>query len=231
MKSKGRIRPQKSPVQRFDERRDELQKTGPNPVLQLQAKAGNRAISRLVAQRDLQAGEPSLVEQPAAESPSPADRGYIVEGAQPPSRAGGKRLPIQLRAEMEQTFSARFDNVKVHENAKMAEVLQSKAFTFGNDIYFQAGRYQPNSGSGRQILAHELTHVMQQRSGRVRAPEGDGMPVNTDRALESEAERDGRHAAWRVPVKVKGSRNTVRRPVDMTAQAHGHPPLRSSSAE
>lgn len=200
-------------------------------VLQLQASAGNRAVRGLVAQRDLLAGEPVPGTQIAAESPSPQDRGYVVVGAPPPTRVGGKGLPVQLQSEMEQTFGAGFDNVMIHENEDMSEELQSQAFTVGNDIYFQAGRYQPYSGSGRQVLAHELTHVMQQRSGRVRAPRGNGVPVNTDRALEAEAERDGRHAAWRLPVHVKGSGKAVRKPVDMAAQAHRQPPLRSSPAE
>ncbi len=199
--------------------------------MQLQAAAGNRAVRGLIAQRDLEAGEPVPEQQPLADAPSPQDRGYVMEGIVPPSRVGGKRLPVQLRKEMEQSFSAGFDNVRIHENEELAEHLHSQAFTMGNDIFFKGGRYQPHSGSGRQVVAHELTHVMQQRAGRVRAPEGDGMPVSTDDALEAEADRDGRHAAWRMPVKVKGARNVVRKPAQVTAQASkAQSPRRASSS-
>lgn len=232
-KRRGRAR--RTPVQVEGERRYDTGKDAAvNPVLQLQASAGNRAVRGLLAQLDLQAGEPQPEQLPGAESASPSERGFVVD-APAPSQEGGKRLPTQLLGEMERTFNARFSNVRVHEGEQIAGDLGARAVTIGNSIHFAAGGYQPHSGSGREVIAHELTHVVQQRAAKVRVPEGDGLPVNTDMRLENEAKTVGRHAAWRLPVKVRGARDVVRRPVDMTVQAENgrqaQPPLRSSPAE
>ncbi len=136
---------------------------------------------------------------------------------------------------MERSFGTGLDNVKVHENEDLARDIGARAVTVGNDIYFDAGSYQPHSGSGKQVIAHELTHVIQQRAGRVSAMDHanrPGLSVNTDQALENEADRGGRHAAWRLPVNLKGSGRPVTRPVNVTAQADSaQPPLRFSPAE
>lgn len=219
MNKKGRARARRKPVQSPALNRAAEQSASlSNSVLQLQAAAGNRAVRGLVAQLDLLAGDPHPGQQVGAESPTPDERGYLI-AASPPSRTGGKRLPAQLRAEMESSFGAGFSNVKVHENQKIAKDLNAQAITVGNDIYFAPGRFQSHSGGGRQVIAHELTHVVQQRSARVKAPQGEGLPVNTDGTLENEARRLGRHASWRLPVKVRGAKDIVRRPIEITAQA------------
>lgn len=82
----------------------------------------------------------------------------------------GESLPAETRGLMENKMGADFGNVRVHHGAAAAGLsssIQAKAFTYGNDIYFNNGEYAPESGSGRHLLAHELTHVMQQNSGRV----------------------------------------------------------------
>ena len=68
--------------------------------------------------------------------------------------------------------------------------MQAKAYTVGNEVVFNRGAYQPDSDAGRHTLAHELTHVVQQRSGPVDGtPTGDGVAVSDpgDR-FEREAE-------------------------------------------
>ena len=60
-----------------------------------------------------------------------------------------------------------FGQVRVHTDARAAEsarALGAEAFTFGRDIVFGAGRYQPSTGAGRHLLAHELAHYVQQRT-------------------------------------------------------------------
>jgi hypothetical protein len=62
---------------------------------------------------------------------------------------------------MSSRFATDFSNVKIHtdgEAVQMNRELNAKAFTTGNDIYFSEGQYQPNSDSGKHLLAHELTH-------------------------------------------------------------------------
>jgi Domain of unknown function (DUF4157) len=82
------------------------------------------------------------------------------------SRGGGTGLPVGVRTFMEQRFGADFGAVRVHSDAHadgLNREIGAEAFTTGADIYFRAGRYAPTSGDGRRLIAHELTHVVQQR--------------------------------------------------------------------
>lgn len=86
-------------------------------------------------------------------------------------RGGGAPLPAAERAFFEPRFGRDFSQVRVHTDARAAEAaraVNAKAFTLGDDIAFGAGQFQPNSGDGRRLLAHELTHTVQQRQGAVR---------------------------------------------------------------
>jgi hypothetical protein len=76
-------------------------------------------------------------------------------------------------------------------------MIGALAFTHGHDIYFAPGQYQPDTLQGRQLIAHELSHVIQQRAGRVPSPalESGKVAVVQDQHLEAEAERLGRGAA------------------------------------
>lgn len=81
------------------------------------------------------------------------------------SKGGGSFLPEQTRGPMEQFFSKDFSQVKVHtggDAVQMSRDIQAKAFTHGNDIYFNEGQYAPESDTGKHLLAHELTHTVQQ---------------------------------------------------------------------
>ncbi len=81
------------------------------------------------------------------------------------SRGTGSLMNSDIRAEMEQGFGADFSAVKVHTNStavQMNKDLGAQAFTSGNDVYFNEGKYVPNSQSGKRLLAHELTHTVQQ---------------------------------------------------------------------
>lgn len=80
----------------------------------------------------------------------------------------GQPLKPQTRSFMEYRFGVDFSNVRVHVGAKASEAadaLNAQAFTVGRNIFFGAEKYQPMSSSGRQLLGHELTHVVQQGSG------------------------------------------------------------------
>jgi hypothetical protein len=84
-----------------------------------------------------------------------------------PSR--GQPLPEATRAYMEPRFGVDFGQVRVHTDnaaAESARGVDAVAFTVGRDIVFGAGRYAPESEPGRRLLAHELTHVIQQGAAR-----------------------------------------------------------------
>jgi len=114
------------------------------------------------------------------------------------ARGGGQPLPSALQAKMEAAFGTDFFDVRIHEGPQAARI-GALAFTIGNCIYFAAGRYQPETPQGQQILGHELAHVVQQRQGRVRIPTGTGLAVVHDHALEAEADRMGQRAAAITP--------------------------------
>lgn len=81
------------------------------------------------------------------------------------TKGQGNQLPEQTRNFMERRMNADFSNVRVHKDAdavQMSEELNAHAFTVGNDIYFNEGKYAPESREGQRLLAHELTHTMQQ---------------------------------------------------------------------
>lgn len=83
------------------------------------------------------------------------------------SMAGGSPLPPGVRGFMEPRFRADFSNVKVHTGEKAARLsagLNAQAFTVGNHVFFGRDRFRPESGEGRELIAHELTHTIQQGS-------------------------------------------------------------------
>ena len=91
-----------------------------------------------------------------------------IESAIRHARGGGRSMPGALRAEMERAFGADFTGVRVHTGTmpdRLNRYLGSAAFTTGNDIFFRKGYYRPANDQGQEILAHELTHVIQQGHG------------------------------------------------------------------
>jgi Domain of unknown function (DUF4157) len=87
------------------------------------------------------------------------------------SHSEGAPLPGSVRAFMEPRFGTDFSLVRIHTDepaAALSERYRAQAFTVGRDIYFGRGHFQPGTGSGRELIAHELTHTIQQ--GAVVAP-------------------------------------------------------------
>lgn len=112
-----------------------------------------------------------------------------------PSDGGGKAMPVAVQAKMEGAFGMDFSAVRIHEGPR-SQALGARAFTQGTDIHFAPGEYQPESQSGQQLLGHELTHVVQQSQGRVKATrQANGGAVNDDAGLEAEADVMGDRAA------------------------------------
>jgi len=81
------------------------------------------------------------------------------------SGKGGKSLPEATNQDMSQFFGADFNHVRIHTDSRASEMnkqLNARAFTYGADIYFNEGQYNPSSSEGKKLLAHELTHTIQQ---------------------------------------------------------------------
>lgn len=146
---------------------------GVRGIQHLQRAAGNKAVGGMLD-----------------EEPSPV-LGVVGKG-------GGSALDGATRSQMERAMGQDFGAVRVHtggEAARSAASVQAQAYTVGNDIVFSAGRYDPGSDSGKRTLAHELTHVVQQRAGAVDGtPQAGGISVSDpsdrfERAAEHNADR------------------------------------------
>ena len=168
-------------------RKDEAESAGPEAlmhgrtdaltaaaVMHLQKTAGNATVSAALEEQ-----EPSLVKD--------------VVGS-----GSGAPLDRHTRGFMESRLGADFSDVRVHTDARASESAQSvqaHAYTVGSDVVFQSGKYAPESDSGKRMLAHELTHVVQQRSGPVAGtPAPGGIKVSHpsdsfEQAADSTAER------------------------------------------
>lgn len=126
-------------------------------LLHLQRTAGNAGVVQLLA--DEEAG--------AAASPV-----HDVVG-----RGGGTPLDESTRTDMEGRFGESFADVRVHTDERAshsAESVGANAYTVGSDIVFRAGQFDTASTTGQRTLAHELSHVVQQRSGPVDGTDAPG---------------------------------------------------------
>ena len=84
------------------------------------------------------------------------------------SRGGGQSLEPGLQESMGQAIGADFSRVRIHTDSQSDQLnqsIQAKAFTTGQDVFFRQGEYQPGSRGGQELIAHELTHVVQQGEG------------------------------------------------------------------
>lgn len=148
----------------------------PHAWLAAQRSLGNRTVQRLLSQR--QAGDGFELDDATAGR---------IESA----RSGGQPLDAALQQGMSSVFEHDFGSVRVHESREsdaLSRELGATAFTTGQDIFFRRGTYAPSSTSGRELLAHELTHVAQQGSGRVASPGGRMAVTSASDPLEQEAE-------------------------------------------
>ncbi|MDO0924666.1 DUF4157 domain-containing protein [Streptomyces sp. TG1A-8] len=148
-------------------------------VIALQRLIGNAAVGEML-------GRAAAEHADAAERRSALVRGVL--------RSPGRPLDGPVRADMEATLGADFSDVRLHTDRaahESAASVAAQAYTSGSHIVFQRGRYDTASDSGREVLAHELTHVLQQRRGPVAGTDtGGGLAVSdpSDR-FEREAER------------------------------------------
>jgi hypothetical protein len=125
---------------------------GPSGLLGLQRAVGNAGVSTLVEE----------------------DRSPVHDVV---NSGGGATLDNDTRADMEGRFGHDFGDVRVHTDGaahESAKSVNAQAYTVGSNIVFQRDKYDPASDAGKHMLAHELTHVVQQRSGPVEGTEAGG---------------------------------------------------------
>jgi hypothetical protein len=121
-----------------------LQRSGPEEELQM------RRVQRV-------GGDPASMEG--------GDAAPEFESSVQTAAGKGNPLPESVRTEMEAAFGRDFGGVRVHADGQanaLNRQVQALAFTTGPDIFFREGQYAPGSATGKEVLAHELTHVVQQ---------------------------------------------------------------------
>lgn len=112
-----------------------------------------------------------------------------VEAAIAQTRGGGHGLPPSSTERFGDALGESLQDVRVHTDAHagaLADSVSARAFTVGSDIYFGRGEFDPGSASGERLLAHELTHVVQQQDAPTSGPLVVSQPGD---AQENEAER------------------------------------------
>ena len=121
----------------------------------------------------------------------------------------GQAMPDSTRGFFESRFGQSFENVKVHtcESAvQMNQQLGAQAFTYGNNVFFNKGKYNPGSSEGKKLLAHELTHVVQQNGGLKR--------IDKKRQFHVQAYRPGKHNGKQ---KISSAPRSVQRALPVAA--------------
>lgn len=120
-------------------------------MLQLQQMCGNHFVQRALAMSLDGEGEQRV-------SPD-------LERSITSARGRGQRLDNHINAQMSNAFGTDFSGVRVHVGSQadaLNRALNARAFTTGRDVFFRHGAYSPGTSAGRELLAHELTHVVQQ---------------------------------------------------------------------
>ncbi|WP_318285976.1 eCIS core domain-containing protein [Limnospira fusiformis] len=97
-------------------------------------------------------------------------------------KGGGQPLDENLQSQMGRAMGADLSGVRIHHNSpanQLNQSIQAKAFTTGKDIFFKQGEYQPESRGGQKLIAHELTHVVQQGGSQIQSKKDDNSTVAT----------------------------------------------------
>jgi hypothetical protein len=159
-------------------------KTGRRPTTEkaagetIASRIGNAAMARLAQGEGIKAsgGGPNYVD-------------HEIARAIDAQRGRGRELDSDARGKLENAMGDDFSDVRIHDDDEAHELSKSvsaEAFTTGSDVFFQSGKYEPQSSAGQKLLAHELTHVSQQRG----APRASQLTVS-DPGDASEVEATG----------------------------------------
>ena len=133
------------------------------------SRLGNQAMASMMASRD-----------EADASDVAADANALAQ--EKIAQSGGQALPSELASRMTAALGVDVSHTTIHTDAAAAEAaenLNAHAFAMGSDIYFAQGMYQPGTPAGDELIAHELTHVVQDMQGRLPGATGPGLSVSS----------------------------------------------------
>ena len=149
---KSEKKEEEQPVQKAEKQEEE------KPVQKAEKKDEESPVQTKQDPRVQRARMVNSKDEPDSSNPSFEERLIKRKGM-------GFALPDDLRKDMEGKFRTSFKDVRIHtdkEAADMCDAIHALAFAHGYDIYFNSGMYNPQAESGRELLAHELAHIVQQ---------------------------------------------------------------------
>ncbi len=157
-------------VQRLSHNEDEIIQNLPapsiTPIVQRQAPPGEKEKDEIEEDDSIGSVQPKRLQSAVSSNHEHVeDLGNRLKR----EKGGGKPMDADMRAFFEPRMQAGFDRVRIHTDSNavhMNRELGARAFTHGRDIYFGADQYVPNSLEGKKLIAHELTHVVQQGGGQ-----------------------------------------------------------------
>jgi hypothetical protein len=143
-----------------EEEEEQIQRKAEDQEEQVQRQAEEEEEEQV--QRQAEGEEEEQVQRKAEGTP---DAGANVSAEIRSSKSGGRPLPLSVRRFMEPRFQADFSSVRIHTDdnaANLNKQVRARAFAVDNHVFFGQGQYQPETDEGRELIAHELTHTIQQ---------------------------------------------------------------------
>lgn len=144
--------------------------------------------------------------------------------------SGSTTLPASMHGPVAQQYGLDASSVNIHPESEQAPAMNALAFTQGNAIHFAPGQYSPETKSGKELIGHELTHVVQQQQGRVGTSnnkQAKSNLINDDAGLEKEADQQGSQFA-NAAVQKKEAEGA---PISMLAPSQGKTVQRQTDQE
>ncbi|HOW46974.1 MAG TPA: DUF4157 domain-containing protein [Rubrivivax sp.] len=196
-------------------------------LLRLQRRFGNRYVGEVLAR---------------ARSGEGDDETEAVERSIDQARGAGQGLDHHTQRQMESAFGANFGSVRIHTDSRadsLNRALSARAFTTGTDVFFRQGEYSPGTSTGRELLAHELTHVVQQTGDGIRrkmtvSQPGDAHEIEADqmaRAVIQQEQRLTPGADRQVVHRQEDEKEVETKPADAAIQRQPEAPKSDEEEE
>ncbi|HVI43437.1 MAG TPA: DUF4157 domain-containing protein [Chitinophaga sp.] len=187
-KGKGDKKEEEKPVQKKEDEEVQTKKAGPNkeeekPVQKKEEHEKKPAADEMLIEDKDKHGQPAVMTKESPSRGTQQQNEHLAEQLRE-QRNHGTPMSADVNREMSQAIGADFSGVNIHTGDKAKELnndLGAQAFTHGNDVYFNSGKYDPSSATGKHLLAHELTHVVQQGAASA-LPEHHAAPAATHTA-------------------------------------------------
>ena len=154
------------PAAKLIQKQDDKKEKPAAKLIQKQDDKKEEPAAKLIQKQDDKKEKPMGKKKAPGESEKKKNEPPNLENLIQKTKGEGMALPDDVLAEMETAFKADLSQVRIHTGpiaVQMTQMINAHAFTHGYDIYFNQARFDPRSDKGKRLLAHELTHVVQQK--------------------------------------------------------------------